>query len=173
MLPYAPVLTRDNLSSILLRMEALPAIDDLTMRITATPEDAWRALLGTMRSQTAIELPRVLVRVWGLQEAKRVGEWRDVVSVGDSVLGFAVAAAQAPSSLTLRGSHRFSRYELRFELEPAGPEELVVHAKTSAEFPGVLGRIYRALVIGTGGHRFATRRMLSSIARRSRSTKTS
>ena len=32
-------------------------------------------------------------------------------------------------------------------------------------FPGVLGRLYRAAVIGSGGHRLVTRRLLRQVAR--------
>lgn len=38
-------------------------------------------------------------------------------------------------------------------------------AVTYARFAGLHGRIYRALVIGSGGHALATRRMLRSIKR--------
>ena len=34
---------------------------------------------------------------------------------------------------------------------------------TFAVFPGLRGRVYRALVIGTAGHRIAVRRMLTTI----------
>jgi hypothetical protein len=68
--------------------------------------------------------------------------------------------------LALSGRHRFSSYELRFELVPEHPGSVVIHATTRAIFPGLHGQIYRTLVIGTGGHRIAVRRMLTSIARR-------
>jgi hypothetical protein len=41
----------------------------------------------------------------------------------------------------------------------------VLRAKTYAEFPGLRGRIYRALVIGTGAHVLATNHMLRAIQR--------
>jgi hypothetical protein len=40
-----------------------------------------------------------------------------------------------------------------------------VSAQTRAAFRGVLGRIYRAAVIGSGGHRLVTRRLLRQVAR--------
>jgi hypothetical protein len=68
--------------------------------------------------------------------------------------------------LTLRGGHRFSRYEFRFTLDNVGPGRVALHAHTSAAFPGPLGRIYQALVIGTGGHAVAVRRLPEKVARR-------
>jgi hypothetical protein len=45
-----------------------------------------------------------------------------------------------------------------------------VTAQTWAAFPGLKGSIYRALVIGSGGHRIVVRRMLKRIAAQSAST---
>ena len=53
---------------------------------------------------------------------------------------------------------------LIFELDDQGSTTTRVRATTLAEFPGIAGRIYRALVIGTGGHRVVVRRMLRRIA---------
>jgi hypothetical protein len=78
------------------------------------------------------------------------------------VAGFRVTEAAAPRSLVLEGSHRFSRYRLAF-----GVEETLggsrVSATTQAEFPGLHGRAYRALVIGTRAHVLVTRRILRAI----------
>jgi hypothetical protein len=41
-----------------------------------------------------------------------------------------------------------------------------VTAHTSAAFPGLAGRAYRALVIGTGGHRIVVKQLLRAVARR-------
>ena len=147
-------------------MERLPYIDDHVKTINATPERVWAALLSTMRGQPGHQLPRPLVAAWGLEHPTRSGDWTDSVSAGDTVAGFAVYETEPPRLLRLRGSHRFSRYEFRFELHPIDPDRVELHAKTSAAFPGVHGRIYRALVIGTGGHRIAVRRMLTAVARR-------
>jgi hypothetical protein len=119
-----------------------------------------------MSTQFGHPLPQPLVAAWGLEQPARSGDWTSNVSVGDTVPGFAVTEADPPRLLILRGRHRFSRYELRFELDPLKRGCVEVHAKTSATFPGVHGRIYRALVIGSGGHRVAVRRMLTSIALR-------
>lgn len=118
-----------------------------------------------MRTQFGHQLPQRLVAAWGLEQPTRSGDWTNGISVGDTVPGFAVTETDPPRLLTLRGRHRFSRYELRFELNSLHPDRVEVHAITSAAFPGVHGQIYRALVIGTGGHHIAVRRMLTLMAR--------
>ena len=55
-------------------------------------------------------------------------------------------------------------YQLVFELADDGPRRTRLRAVTWADFPGVKGKVYRALVIGTGGHRVVVRLMLKRIA---------
>jgi hypothetical protein len=76
------------------------------------------------------------------------------------VPGFRVVEAEPCRRLALRGRHRFSNYALTFVLD--GDR---LRAQTHAAFPGVLGRLYRAAVIGSGGHRLVTRRLLRQVAR--------
>ena len=78
--------------------------------------------------------------------------------------GFALDSADPPVRLALRGRHWFSRYALVFDLDEAQPGHTRLRAHTWAEFPGVHGRIYRALVIGTQGHRVVVRRILRRVA---------
>lgn len=79
--------------------------------------------------------------------------------------GFAIAEQVEPARLVLRGRHRFSRYELAFDLGDAGPGRTRLRATTRAAFPGPHGRVYRALVIGTRLHVVATRGLLRRVAR--------
>jgi hypothetical protein len=106
-----------------------------------------------------------LVSAWGLEQSARSGDWSSP-AVGDTVLGFAVAEVDPPRVLTLRGRHRFSRYELRFMLKSARLDRVELHARSSAAFPGSLGRVYRTLVIGSRGHVLAVRWILGQIAGR-------
>jgi hypothetical protein len=76
-----------------------------------------------------------------------------------------VARSEPPREIALEGSHRFSRYRLAFEIEPAESGSRI-RAVTHAEFPGIRGALYRAMVVGSGGHRIVTTRILRSIARR-------
>ncbi len=52
------------------------------------------------------------------------------------------------------------------ELDDLDGDASRVRARTYAAFPGVTGRAYRALVIGSGAHRIVTRRLLSRVASR-------
>ncbi|MEU7142009.1 hypothetical protein ABZ942_21335 [Nocardia sp. NPDC046473] len=66
--------------------------------------------------------------------------------------------------MALKGRHWFSKYALIFELDDEGANRTRIRAKTLANFPGPHGKIYRALVIGSGGHKIVVRRMLRQIA---------
>lgn len=145
-------------------MEALPYIDEHVRRIDAPAEHVWRALLAVVRSLGS-GVPALVTAAWGLEPRERTGDWDSRVSPGDTIVGFGVSEASAPRVLTLRGRHRFSRYELRFEITGSDPGGAVLQARTSAVFPGAAGALYRALVIGTHGHRVAVRAMLARVAR--------
>jgi hypothetical protein len=146
-------------------MEHLPYIDEHRTRIAASPENVWAALLSLLRAQSAV-VPTPLVRLWGLTPSTRAGEWSGTVRPGDTIPGFEVAEVDVARRLTLRGRHRFSRYALVFELERQAVDACTLRAETWATFPGLAGAGYRALVIGSGGHRFAVRRLLHSVAGR-------
>ncbi len=66
--------------------------------------------------------------------------------------------------LALGGRHPFSIYEWIFELDDLGPHRTRVRSQTWAAFPGIHGKIYRALVISSGGHAVAVRQVLKRIA---------
>jgi hypothetical protein len=137
-------------------MEQLPYIDEHRRRIDAPPDAVWTALLGMLREQ--MSGAERFARVLGCDPARGTAEFAG--RPGDAVPGFRVAEAEPGRRLVLRGRHRFSDYSLTFELD--GQE---VRAVSRGRFPGVLGRLYRAAVIGSGGHRLITRRMLRRIAR--------
>ena len=65
----------------------------------------------------------------------------------------------------LAGRHRFSSYALIFRLDEIGAHRSRLRAETRATFPGAGRRVYRLLVIGTGGHAVAVGRMLAKVAR--------
>jgi hypothetical protein len=102
----------------------------------------------------------------GTEPAQASGDWSGGPQVGAALPGFAVEESHAPLRLALAGGHRFSRYALIFELDEAGPDRTRIRAQTWAAFPGALGRLYWALVIGTGGHRIVVRRLLRRIEAR-------
>jgi hypothetical protein len=150
-------------------MERLPYIDEHSIRIEAHPEAVWRALISTLHSDLGGRAPGAFARLLGVAPADRRGEWHGALQPGDSLPGFAVTESIPKRRLALSGSHRFSRYALVFELD-AGIKTSAPHcmlrAQTWAEFPGTSGRIYRALVIGSRGHRLAVHGLLHRTARR-------
>ncbi|WP_216914749.1 hypothetical protein [Nocardia noduli] len=119
-------------------MERLSYIDEHARTVDANRDRTWKALLKVVCDDP--------------------GDPRTVPT------GFVLDSAEEPSRLALSGEHWFSRYALIFELDDEGPTTTRLRATTLAEFPGISGRIYRALVIGTGGHRVVVRRMLRRIA---------
>jgi hypothetical protein len=146
-------------------MTPLPYVDEHSREIDAPAERVWAVLLRTL-SGSFRRLPDRVAAAWGLEPRVRAGRWPESVQPGDTLPGFEVADLAAPRLLVLRGGHRFARYELRFELERPDPARTRLRAQTHAAFPGLSGTAYRALVIGTGGHRIAVRRMLAGVAER-------
>ncbi|MEV6427818.1 hypothetical protein [Nocardia sp. NPDC051463] len=119
-------------------MERLPYIDEHARSIDANRDRAWKALLKVM--------------------------CKDPDDPSHPPTGFQLDAADAPARLALSGRHWFSRYALIFELDEEGPSRTRIRAQSWGEFPGLHGKIYRALVIGSGGHQVVVRRLLRQIA---------
>jgi hypothetical protein len=147
-------------------MEQLPYIDEHSIIIDATRERVWGVLTQALCKDFGGTASAPLTRLLGVAPAETRGNWRGTLHPGDALPGFAVAEIHAPERLELRGRHRFSRYALVFELDAAGTARCTLRAQTWAEFPGPIGRVYRALVIGTGGHRLVVRRLLGTVAQR-------
>jgi hypothetical protein len=143
-------------------VEQLPYIDEHCIQIAATPADVWDRLISVLGSQ--LRSLGSLAPLLGLSPAQARGDWRG--AVGDALPGFEIVESEVPRRLALRGRHRFSRYALVFELDAISEQSCTLRAQGWAEFTSVLGRAFRALVIGTGGHRLAVRRMLRGIAER-------
>lgn len=136
-------------------MEPLPFIDEHSLRIDAPAEVVWAALLKVLRGMgTSSRFARILRCDPAQGTAAFAGR------PGEAVPGFRVAESEPGRRLALRGRHRFARYALTFVLDGGR-----LCAQTHAEFPGLRGRLYRAAVIGSGGHRLITRRILRQVAR--------
>ncbi|HYF28100.1 MAG TPA: hypothetical protein VD931_20315 [Baekduia sp.] len=140
---------------------ALPYVDEHVVDIPAPREDVWAAVVGQW-STDGRDRPRLEVaRILGCRPLHpSAGDLR----LGSTLPGFRVSRFDAPAVLGLEGEHRFSRYALVITLESAGTGTRVA-AETRAAFPGLAGRAYRALVIDSGLHVMAMRRLLGSLRR--------
>ncbi|HZV72387.1 MAG TPA: hypothetical protein VFF79_01610 [Conexibacter sp.] len=138
-------------------MERLPYIDEHAMDISAPRERVWIALTEVLHRET--RGGDGIARALGCDPAH--GSLQFDGSPGQTLPGFRVAEAERGRRLALRGRHRFSHYQLTFLLDDGR-----LRAQTHAAFPGSLGRLYRAAVVGSGGHRIVTRRLLRQVARR-------
>jgi hypothetical protein len=143
---------------------ALPWIDEHATEIAAPPAVVWPALLRTVERLTAGGAAPRYARAVGCADTESGGP--RPLEVGSTVPGFHVAALTPERLLALAGSHHFSDYALVFRLEPLVGVRTRLVAETRAEFPGLKGRTYRALVIGTRMHVLATRRVLGGVSRR-------
>lgn len=140
-----------------LYMERLPYIDEHARTVDGSRERVWAALVAVLRGELAGG--GRIAGVLGCDPAHGTPEFDG--RPGQAVPGFRVVEAEPGRRLALRGRHRLSRYALTFILDDGR-----LRAQTHAAFPGALGRLYRAAVIGSGGHRIAVRRLLGQVARR-------
>lgn len=131
----------------------------------AAPVDVvWRSLTRQIAQQNITGSP-ALVRLLGAQPQRATGE---PLQQGATVPGFAVDESVSEERVRLAGRHHFARYVLVFAMS-AEPEGTVLAARSYAEFPGVLGFLYRQMVISSGAHPVAVRRMLHSVRRHAES----
>jgi hypothetical protein len=119
-------------------MERLNYIDEHAITVAATRAETWTGVLKTLCHDP-----------------------NDPSSVPP---GFVLDEARPPERFAIKGRHLFALYRWTFELDDEGPQRTRVRSATWANFPGLHGKIYRALVIGTGGHRVAVRLTLKRIA---------
>ncbi|MFF4758214.1 hypothetical protein [Streptomyces sp. NPDC001292] len=143
---------------------ALPHVDEHATVVAAGADAVWRGIGDVLDRSFASSGATRYARVVGC--ADRAASGPRPLAEGSTVPGFRVASAVPGQELVLTGRHRFSSYALIFRLEQAGPGRSRLRAETRAAFPGPAGRLYRALVIGTGGHAAGMRRLLSAIGRR-------
>jgi hypothetical protein len=136
-------------------MEQLPYIDDHSQGFDAPADAVWSALLKVLRGMSG---GAPIARILGCDPVQGTTEFAG--RLGEAVPGFRVAEAEPGRRIVLRGRHRFSNYVLTFVIDRD-----CLRAQTHAEFPGVLGRLYRAAVIGSGAHRLVTRRLLRQVVR--------
>jgi len=139
--------------------EGLPFVDEHQVLIDASAEDVWEALARQLPGFTA---EGAFLRVLGVEPRQAAGR---LIEEGAALPGFAVTEAVPGRLVRLAGRHRFSRYSLVLGMRTR-PGGTLLSARTYAEFPGLPGRVYRGLVIGSGAHRVLVARMLRDVRRR-------
>lgn len=137
-------------------MDHLPFVDEHVQWVAQRPEAIWSALVAVLRRDMGASA--AIARALGCDPADATATFEG--RPGESVPGFRVVEAEPGQRLVLRGRHHFADYALAFLIDGEA-----LRARTHAAFPGVRGRIHRAAVIGSGGHRLATRRMLRHVVR--------
>ncbi|MGA8369792.1 MAG: hypothetical protein WB765_06645 [Acidimicrobiales bacterium] len=147
--------------------DRLPYIDEHATIIAADRDEVWGVLLETLDRAFSRPGAAGYARIVGCLDCTASGP--RPLAEGSTIPGFRVVVAVPGSELLLEGRHRFSTYSLAFHLEQVGSGSSQLRAETRAAFPGWAGAAYRLVVIGTGGHVVAVRRLLSDIKRRSES----
>jgi hypothetical protein len=147
-------------------LNELPFIDEHARIVGAPPGETWDAARAVPQGSFGGGARSALSRLLGCEQTEVLGE---PGARGSTFPGFRVARSIPPTELALEGSHRFSRYELTFRIDDLGGGRSRLRAESRAAFPGLRGRVYRALVIGTRGHVLAVRRLLAAIGRRAES----
>jgi hypothetical protein len=131
--------------------------------VAATPDRVWEALIETAGDAGGLSLGPITAKALGCVTDSTGGP---PGKIGSTIPGFIVTRSIAPAVLALMGEHRFSRYALIFYAAETAAGPVRLSAETRAEFPGVKGRLYKSLVIGTRGHVVATRSILRSVRKR-------
>lgn len=144
--------------------DRLPFVDELSTEISAVSEASWEALLRVVEATMSGAATPRLARLLGCADVEPSGP--RPLAAGAAIPGFHVDVAEEPRELALGGSHRFSRYALIFRLDDLDAGRTRLRAETRAEFPGLKGSAYRAMVIGTRGHVVVTKRILDAVRRR-------
>jgi hypothetical protein len=142
----------------------LPYIDEHAVVLGVGADRAWDALLETLEQGLSQRGAAAYSRAVGCADCEASGP--RPLAAGSTLPGFRVLVAKLHSELVLVGRHRFSSYALSFRIEEAGDGSVRLHAESRAAFPGLTGRLYRLLVIDTGGHVLAVRRLLSNVRAR-------
>jgi hypothetical protein len=138
-----------------------PFIDEHRLVVDKPVAEVWEGLVRVVHDEAG-PLRRLGALALGATPSSFSGGDLEVAS---TVPGFAVARVRAPELLVLQGAHRFSSYTLVFRLD-SRQGGTTITAVSAARFPGAAGRLYRALVVGSGLHRLAVRSLLRRIAGR-------
>jgi len=140
----------------------LPFVDEIGLGIDAPRDAVWVALCEAVGRSFGGAGTMRFAGLLGCADREARGQ---VDEPGATLVGFHVARSERPLELALEGEHRFAQYGLAFRIDDLG-ERSRLRAETRAALPGWHGRTYRALVIGSGGHVVAVKRLLNAVKAR-------
>jgi hypothetical protein len=138
-----------------------PFVDEYKVLVAAPAHAVWRALVARLTGSRRAGADAFAFLVGAEPRRATTGPFAE----GSTLPGFAVAEAEPGRRLRLTGRHRFSRYSLVLNLDES-PDGTVLSARTYAAFPGLRGKVYRQLVIGSGAHRVLVTRLLRDVGSR-------
>ncbi len=144
-------------------IESLPFVDEHYIDVAATTDETWDALMRVLRGAGSARGGAPVARRLGCLTQETTGE---TGAIGSTIPGFIVTRSVRPAMLALMGQHRFSRYALIFRIVEKPSGLTLLSAQTRAQFPGLSGRTYRGLVIGSRGHVVVTTSLLRRVRRR-------
>jgi hypothetical protein len=147
-----------------MQIARLPYIDEHATVIAAGGDAVWRSLVETLDRSSSRHGVAGYARL--VRAADHTASGPRPLAEGSTLPGFRVVAAVPGRELVLQGRHHFSSYALIFRIEPVSPGRSRMHAESRAAFPGLAGGLYRRLVIETGGHAVAIRRLLAAVRHR-------
>ena len=110
----------------------MPPSDEHSVVLEADPRATWDALARVVEGSFSSGAGPGAARLLGCADTEAAGP--RPLSTGSAFPGFHVAEAESPKRLSLLGSHRFSAYELIFELEDLGQGRTGLLASTRADF---------------------------------------
>ncbi|MCU1351400.1 MAG: hypothetical protein JWM05_609 [Acidimicrobiales bacterium] len=146
-------------------IDLLPYLDEHDAEIAADVDVVWAVLIEAIDRGFSRPGAASYARAVGCVHRSASGP--RPLTEGSTVPGFLVVSAVPGSELMLQGRHRFSSYALSFRLDAVAPGRSRLRAESRATFPGFAGRVYRLLVVGSGGHVVVMRRLLADLKRRS------
>lgn len=144
----------------------LPYLDEHEIVIAAGADAVWTVLLEKVEHDFSRPAMATYARAVGCADRESSGP--RPLAEGSTIPGFHVGTAVPGAELVLEGRHRFSAYAMIIRLEQIDPGRTRLRVESRAGFPGTTGRLYRLVVIGSGGHAVGQRRLLASIAQRLR-----
>ncbi len=141
----------------------LPFLDQHETLAAASADEVFDAAVRVFYRR--LNSPVARAYAWLVRAEPRRPTGDSGFAVGDVFAAFRVDECERPSRVVLAGRHRFAMYRLTFTCVAHGAGATRVAIRTDAAFPGVLGSLYRLVVIRSGGHVVVTRQLLRSIAR--------